>query len=77
MRFTHKSNEVKYFTLKERVEKIEKEQNAQSYTTDHQYADDERKRIYRWLMEEIVIKDKQWNVFYRDFPPINIIEVWK
>lgn len=77
MRFTHKSNEVKYFTLKERVEKIEKEQRIQNYTKDQKYADDERKRIYTELMNDIISKDKEWKIFQREFPPINIIEVWK
>ena len=75
MNFQHKSNEVKYFTLKERVEKIEKEQRIQNYTNDQKYADDERIRIYKELMTDIVTQDKNGKMFQRDFPPINIIEV--
>ncbi len=77
MRFTHKSNEVKYFTLKERVEKIEKEQDNPYYGREQKYADDSRKQIYLDLMKEIINQDKLWEMFSRKFPPLNIIEVWK
>jgi len=58
MKFYHKSNEVKYFTLKERVEKIEKEQENTYYAREQKHADDTRKKIYLDLMKEIINQDK-------------------
>lgn len=58
MKLQRKENEVKYFTLKERVEKIEKEQKNPYYGREQKHADDTRKQIYLDLMKEIVAQDK-------------------